>query len=98
LVKFVNIDTQTYFDYSPYALTNILGDSFMRSLLTDIFSIFSGPVELDESTLLNNSEWGSNYVPGSTTNRISGGMSSGLENTATLNLEQKLRENGESYH
>jgi hypothetical protein len=70
----------------------------MKNLLTDVFSIFSGPVELDESTLLNSSEWGSNYVPGSTTNRISGGMSSGLENSFMLNSEQKLRENGENYH
>jgi len=66
------IDTETYFDYSPYSLTNIFGDSFMKNLVTDIFSIFIGPVELDESKTLNLMEWGSNYSPGISTNRVSG--------------------------
>lgn len=94
----VLIDTQTFFDYSPYSLTNIFGDSFMKNIVTDIFTIFVGPVELDESNLLNLRDWGSSYSPGATTNRISGGESSGLENSSNLNREQLSRENGESFH
>lgn len=94
----VLIDTQTYFDHSPYALTNFIGDGFMKHLVTDVFNIFVGPSELDESTLLNLRDWGASYVPGSSSNRVSAGESSGLENDNYLNPEQKSRENGESFH
>jgi hypothetical protein len=79
-------------------LSNIFGDSLVRSFVTDIFNIFIGPVELDESNLLNLRDWGSSYSPGSTSNRVSGGELSGLENTEYLNSEQRSRENGESFH
>lgn len=94
----VLIDTQTYFDYSPYSLTNIFGDSLLKNIVTDIFTVFVGPSELDESSLLNLRDWGSSYHPGSTTNRISGGEMSGLEDNLSLNMEQKVRENGEGFH
>jgi len=94
----VLIDTQTYFDYSPYSLTNIFGDGLVKHLLTDIFSIFIGPSELDESNYLNLKDWGSNYSAGSTSNRISGGETSGLELSSSLNKEQIIRENGETFH
>jgi hypothetical protein len=89
---------ETYFDYSPYALTNIFGDGLVRSFVTDILTMFVGPVELDQSNLLNLNDWGSNYTPGVKTNRISGGEMSGLENSSTLDLDQKIRENGEFFH
>lgn len=70
----------------------------MKHLVTDIFNIFVGPSELDESTLLNLRDWGASYVPGSASNRVSAGESSGLEIENYLNPEQKYRENGEGFH
>ena len=93
------IDTDEYFDASPYAYTNIVGDGFMRLFLTDILSIFSGPVEFDQDNSLNINEWGANYTVGKSTNRIRGGFGgSDIENYSNLLTEQKSRENGESYH
>ena len=93
------IDTDEYFDPSPYAYTNIVGDGFMRLLLTDILSIFSGPVEFDQDNSLNINEWGSNYSIGKSTNRIRGGFGgSETENYSNLLTEQKSRESGEIYH
>lgn len=94
----VLIDTESYFDYSPYSITNIFGDGFVKLVFTEIFSIFSGPVELDElpSTTLN--EWGSNYVPGSTTNRTLGSYTGDSENYYTQDINQRSRHNGENYH
>jgi hypothetical protein len=94
----VLIDTETYFDYSPYSLTNVFGDGLLRGLVTDILTMFVGPVELDQSSLLNLNDWGANYSAGFRTNRVSGGESSGFENESTLDLDQRIRENGESYH
>jgi hypothetical protein len=76
----------------------MFGDGFIKYIITDVFSIFVGPIELDESNTLNLKDWGSNYTSGSTSNRVSGGETSGLEISANLSKEQKIRENGESYH
>jgi hypothetical protein len=51
----------------------------MRAIVTDIFTIFVGPVELDQSNLQNLNDWGANYTPGFRTNRVSGGEMSGFE-------------------
>ncbi len=91
------IDTESYFDYSPYSLTNVLGDGLVRQLVTDVFSIFTGPVELDSdrSTTLN--DWGSNYLAGSSSNRTMGGYTGAIENYYTQNALQRAGNNGEFY-
>jgi hypothetical protein len=58
------IDSDTFFDYSPYSITNIFGDNAMRILITDILSLFNGPVELDELPTMNLKHLGGSLIPG----------------------------------
>lgn len=94
----VLIDTEAFFDYSPYSITNIFGDSLIKQIFTEVLTIFNGPIELDEDSNLTLFNLGSNYVPGSSTNKIIDSMSENSELYYTKNSNQRAKNNGEMYH
>ena len=70
----------------------------MRMVLTDLLTIFQGPTELDGDSGSGLNDWGSNYVPGSTTNKVSGSFTGSTENNFTKDASQRSRNNSEFYH
>jgi hypothetical protein len=67
----------------------------MRILITDILSLFNGPVELDELPTMNLKHLGGSLIPGGSNNRIS---IDGFQTTDVFDSNQRKRENGEQFH
>lgn len=90
------IDTEHYFDTSPYALSNILGDNFSSKFLIEVLNLFVGAKEYDSADEYSLDDWGHSHGPGSV---LRDQWTFSTENkVTTLDSNQKSRLNDENYH